>query len=251
LKNNLNVGYVAAGHLQVGIANLANQGLKSLALLAAASSTAINGLRNNMNVGYVAAGHLQVGIANLDNEGSKSLLQLAQNSSTAATGMKNNFNVAYVAAGHLQVGLANLDNEGSASIKELASNITSALSKVDSKMASTESKVKELAKAFIALAAAAKKAQSAMSGGSGGGSSGSGNQHGLHTTLNADSWLFAHRGERVDIDTVGATQSNKATRASGGGDTTIHLTVNTINQLDGETIGTTVTRKTFRRMSTR
>lgn len=125
--------------------------------------------------------------------------------------------------------------------------LTSSLSKL-------ESQARQTAKALIAEAAAAKAAAKARS--SGGGSSGGGGdgqaQHGMHTTLDRDMLILAHRGEDVNIDTVGATQSNRQMRArGGGGETTINLEVTTINELDGNIIGTTVTRKTFRKLSTR
>lgn len=247
-RNNLNVGYIAAGHLQVGIANLAVEGSKSLQLLARISSVSANGIRNNMNVAYVAAGHLQTGLANLANEGSASLQMLAKASSTAANGMKNNFNVAYSAAGHLQTGLANLANEGSKSLRKLASEASSTMSSVASSMKKAESAVDSLNDAIQSLKS---KTVTVTVKTSGGGSS-SGKQHGMHETLNQDQLILAHRGERVDIDTVGATIANRESKArTVGGDTVIYITMNNVTELDGEVIGTTVTRKTFRKMSTR
>lgn len=97
----------------------------------------------------------------------------------------------------------------------------------------------------------ALEALNSTKGSGGGGGGGSPKQHGMHETLGSDMLILAHRGERVDIDTVGATQANAQKAKGGSGLTVINLNVTTVNELDGEVIGTTVTRKTFRKMSTR
>ncbi|WP_411753296.1 hypothetical protein [Serratia sp. (in: enterobacteria)] len=105
---------------QTALANLSNEGTKSLAALAKASSAAMNGISGNLKVGEVAAQKIQTGLANLSNEGVKSLAALAKASSAAMNGTRNNLSVGEVAAQKLQKGLANLAIQGSNSLRMLA-----------------------------------------------------------------------------------------------------------------------------------
>lgn len=116
---------VALQKTQESFANLATQGANSMAMLAKASSAAINGIKNNLKVGEVASQKLQTGLANLSNEGLKSLAAIAKSSSAAMNGTKGNLSVGEVAAQKLQKGLANLAIQGSNSLRMLAQTSSS------------------------------------------------------------------------------------------------------------------------------
>ena len=142
---------VAAQKAQTGIANLAIQGVNSMAILAKGSSKQIQGFVKNLNVGYVSSGHLQTGIANLANEGSSSLAMLAKVSSKQMNGMTNNLNKGYESAGHLQTGLANLSNEGSNSLMALAKASSKSMNGLVNNMKAGEKAVKSLKSAIDSL----------------------------------------------------------------------------------------------------
>ena len=177
---------IIAQQLQTGIANLANQGANSMNILAKASSKAMQGFINNLNKGYVSAGHIQTGIANLANEGSASLSALAKTSSKQMQGFIKNLNKGYESAGHLQEGLANLANEGSASLSALAKASSRAMNGMINNFEKGISAAHRLTSAINAI----------PSGGGGGFEMA---QTGMHKTLQGDTLIMAHKGERVDI----------------------------------------------------
>ena len=81
---------------------------------------------------------------------------------------------------------------------------------------------KNFARALIAVAVAAKKARAATSGGGGGSSQIA--QHGMHTNLEQDTLILAHKGERVDIGPGNQSNGGGGIIMAGGGDIVVNLT---------------------------
>lgn len=142
---------VALQATQTALANLSNEGLKSLAALAKGSSIAMNGIKNNLSVAEVAAQKLQTGVANLSNEGIKSLAAIAKGSSIAMNGFRNNLTVGAVASQKLQTALANLAIQGSNSLRMLAEASSRNMNGFINNLKKGEQAVKSLQKAIDSL----------------------------------------------------------------------------------------------------
>ncbi|HTH23266.1 MAG TPA: hypothetical protein VL854_13690, partial [Nitrososphaeraceae archaeon] len=113
---------VAAQAAQTGIANFANQGINSLAMISkAGQKTAVSINTYLRKTIPVAAQASQTGIANLANEGSNSLAMLSKVAGKTATSMNTYLRrTVPVAAQASQTSLANLSNQGSNSLMALA-----------------------------------------------------------------------------------------------------------------------------------
>jgi hypothetical protein len=102
---------VAAQDSQEALANLANEGSNSMAMLAKASSKQMNGFENNLGKGAEASFGLQDELANLANEGSSSLSALAKASSKQMNGFVNNVEEGTQAVEDLQSAIDDLHSK--------------------------------------------------------------------------------------------------------------------------------------------
>jgi hypothetical protein len=260
----------AARTAQVAMKNLADQGSNSLSILVKNSAPHVKTLQTYFGVTVVAALHTsQTAFADLAIQGSNSLSILIKNAKPHVTTLQTYFGTTVFQALVTALGgFIALEQQGSEDMALLVKNVrphvvtlntyfgTTIPNAVDKSITAFNdgadaaddftSSLSKLEKQAKATAAAIKK----IPGGGGGGLNFGSAQTGMHKVLDNDTLILAHEGERVDIGQQNADSGNTR-RRSIGGSSVINLTVVTHNELDGEKIGTTVTRKTFNKLSTR
>ena len=144
---------VAAQKAQTGIANFANEGTNSLAMISkAGQKTAVSINTYLRKTIPVAAQASQTGIANLSNEGSNSLATLSKTAGKTATSMNTYLRKTVpVAAQASQTSLANLSNQGSNSLMALAKASSKSMNGLINNMKAGEKAVKSLQSAIDKL----------------------------------------------------------------------------------------------------
>jgi hypothetical protein len=144
---------VAAQKAQTGLANFANEGVNSVAILSkAAQKTAVSVNTYLRKTIPVAAQASQTSLANLSNEGSNSLAMLSKTGQKTATSMNTYLRrTVPVAAQASQTALANLANEGSNSLSQLAKSSSKNMNGFVNNLKKGEQAVKSLQSAIDKL----------------------------------------------------------------------------------------------------
>ena len=243
----------AAQAAQTALKNLADQGSNSISILVKNSAAHVKTLDTYFRVTVpVAAQATQTSLANMGVQGSNSISLLVKAGAiwTATIRVITDDIVAWVKQNNtLARTLVVVEKDVRAVIS--ANNILArTIVTVGKDFKSAAGDADDFASALEDVADAAKEATKqlkALKAAGGGGAVSA--QGGFHTgRLEEDTIILAHKGESVDI---GPGTERKRTTIREGNSGPINITIVTHNELDGERIGTTVTRKTFRNMSTR
>ena len=144
---------VAAQKAQTGIANFANEGSNSFAMISKVGQKTAISLNTYLRKTIpVAAQASQTGIANLANEGSNSLAMLSKVAGKTATSMNTYLRrTVPIAAQASQTSLANLSNQGSNSLMALAKASSKSMNGLVNNMKKGEQAVKSLQSAIDKL----------------------------------------------------------------------------------------------------